>query len=213
MSSRVRRHSTRAVCRSRGTRLRDSFFQEFRRKVRIIRGDEQPGRISRSVFLFVRSDGKGIDFKRILFALAVGKELEGLFYPVAVPVLQGCGKGIQAGFPGLEGQGGFPIFSGGDVPGFQSFPFAVRTYMPQEAGSPCMGNFGAIRRGCGYGCLNRCSGGGIAAIQGGEDIERTERGNDLSGSGNFPQGGVRHADGNAVGDVAGGEIPGILRRG
>jgi len=33
MSSRVRRHSTRAVCRSRGTRLRDSFFQEFRRKV------------------------------------------------------------------------------------------------------------------------------------------------------------------------------------
>lgn len=60
--------------------------------------------------------------------------------------------------------------------------------MPQEAGSPCMGNFGAIRRGCGYGCLNRCSGGGIAAIQGGEDIERTERGNDLSGSGNFPQG-------------------------
>ena len=85
--------------------------------------------------------------------------------------------------------------------------------MLQDAGSPGMGNFGAIRRGRGNGCLDRRSGGGIAAVQGGEDIERTERGNDLSGSGNFPQGGVRHADGNAVGDVAGGEIPGILRRG
>jgi len=181
--------------------------------VRIIRGDEQPGRISRSVFLFVRMDGKRIDFKRILFALAVGKELEGFFHLVAVPVLQGCGKGIQAGFPGLEGQGGFPIFPGGDIPGFQRFPSAVRTDMLQDAGSPGMGNFGAIRRGCGNGCPDRRSGGGIAAVQGGEDIKRTESGNDLSGSGNFPQGGVRHADGNAVGDVAGGEIPGILRRG
>ena len=181
--------------------------------VRIIRGDEQPGRISRSIFLFVQMDGKRIDFKRILFALAVGKELEGFFHLVAVPVLQGCGKGIQAGFPGLEGQRGFPIFPGGDIPGFQRFPSAVRTDMLQDAGSPGMGNFGAIRRGCGNGCLDRRSGGGIAAVQGGEDIKRTESGNDLSGSGNFPQGGVRHADGNAVGNVAGGEIPGILRRG
>ena len=85
--------------------------------------------------------------------------------------------------------------------------------MLQNGGSLGVSNLGAVRRGRSDGGLHRRSGGGVAAVQGGEDVERAEGGDDLPGSGNFPQGGIRHAGGDAVSDVLGCEIPGVLRRG
>ena len=67
-----------------------------------------------------------------------------------------------------------------------------------------------VRRGCRDGGPDRNPRGGVSPVQGGKDVERAASGDHLAGSGNFPQGGFRDADGNTVGYVLGGEVPGIL---
>lgn len=58
--------------------------------VRIVGRNEEAGCFSGGILVFVRSDGQGIDFKRMPFTLAVGEKLVGAFHLAALAVLQRC---------------------------------------------------------------------------------------------------------------------------